>query len=113
MPGKKKTLRVSFERSGGFAGITIKTAVEEEDLSPDEAQKLQGMVEEVDFLNLPEKIISPSSQPDRFQYELRLEESGRQHKVTVSEEAMPEKLKPLIKWLMEKARQAKKGKESH
>jgi hypothetical protein len=105
-------MRVSIERSGGFAGITIKTAVEEKDLSPDEAQKLQEMVEEVDFLNLPEKIISPSSQPDRFQYELSLEKSGRQHTVTVSEEALPKKLIPLIKWVMEKARQAKKGKES-
>lgn len=105
-------MRVSIERSGGFAGITIKTAIEKKDLSPGEAQKLQEMVDAVDFLNLPEKIISPSFQPDRFQYELRLEESGRQHKVTVSEEAVPEKLKPLIKWLIEKARQAKKGKES-
>jgi hypothetical protein len=106
-------LRVSIERSGGFAGITIKTAVDEKDLAPEEAQKLHALVEETDFLNLPGKILSRSPQPDRFQYELRLEESDRQHKVTVSEEAMPEKLKPLIKWLMEKARQAKKGKESH
>jgi hypothetical protein len=32
--------------------------------------------------------------------------------VAVSEEAIPEKLKPLIKWLMEKAREIKKEKES-
>ena len=105
-------MRISIERSGGFAGIRMKTAVEEEDLSLDEAQKLHQMVEEVDFFNLPEKIISQSPQPDRFQYELRLEKSGRQYKVTVSEEALPEKLIPLIKWLMEKVRQPKKGKES-
>jgi hypothetical protein len=110
--GEDKTLRISIERSGGFAGITMKTAVDEKDLAPEEAQKLHELVEETDFFNLPGKIISRSPQPDRFQYELRLEENGQKHKVTVSEEAMPEKLKPLVNWLMEKARHTKKGKES-
>ena len=105
-------MRISFERSGGFAGITMKTAVDEEDLAPGEAQKLRQLVEETDFFNLPGKIISRSPQPDRFQYELKLEEKGRQNTVTVSEEAMPPKLKPLVNWLMEKSRQASKGKES-
>jgi hypothetical protein len=112
MPGEEKTLRISIERSGGFAGITMKTAVDKKDLAPDEALKLRQMVEEADFFNLPGKIVSRSPQPDRFQYELRLEESGRQYAVRVSEEAMPAKLKPLVNWLMEKARQARKGKGS-
>ena len=105
-------MRISFERSGGFAGIIMKTAVDEKDLAPDEAQKLRQLVEETDFFNLPGKVMSRSPQPDRFQYELRLEEKSRQYTVTVSEEVLPEKLKPLIQWLMEKARQTKKGKES-
>ena len=112
MPEEKKTLRVSFERSGGFAGITMKTAVDEKDLAPEEAQKLHDLVKETDFFNLPGRIISQSPQPDRFQYELSLEKSGRRYTVTVSEETMPEKLRPLVKWLIEKARQAMKGKGS-
>ena len=105
-------MRISFERSGGFAGIAMKTAVDEEDLAPGEAQKLRQLVEQADFCNSPGKITSRSPQPDRFQYELRLEEKGRQHTVTMSEEVMPAKLKPLVNWLMEKTRQASKGKES-
>lgn len=105
-------MRISFERSGGFAGITMKTAVDEKDLAPGEAQKLRQWVEETDFFNLPGKIISRSPQPDRFQYELKLEEKGRRNTVTVSEEAMPAKLKPLVNWLMGKARQTSKGKIS-
>ena len=105
-------MRISFERSGGFAGITMKTAVDEKDLAPGEAQKLRQLVEEADFFNSPGKITSRSPQPDRFQYELKFEEKGRQHTVTVSEEAMPEKLKPLVNWLMERSRQARKGKKS-
>jgi hypothetical protein len=100
-------LRISLERSGGFAGITMKAAVDEKDLAPDEAQTLRQLVDEVGFFNLSKKIVPRSPQPDRFQYDLKLEESGREHTVTVSEEVLPEKLKPLIKWLMEKARQGR------
>ena len=105
-------MRISFERSGGFAGITTKTVVDEKDLAPDEGQKLRQLVEGTDFFNLSKKIMPRSPRPDHFQYELSLEESGRQHTVTMSEETLPEKLRPLIKWLMEKARQTKKGKKS-
>jgi len=111
-PWEENTLRISIERNGGFAGITMKTAVDKKDLAPDEALKLSQQVEEADFFNLPGKIVSRSPQPDRFQYDLRLEEKGRQYAVMVSEEVMPEKLKPLVKWLMEKARQTRKGKDS-
>jgi hypothetical protein len=87
----------------------MKTIVDEKDLAPDEAQKLRQKVEGADFFNLSKKIMPRSPRPDRFQYELRLEEGSRQHTVTASEEAMPAKLKPLVNWLMEKARQARKG----
>ena len=110
--GEEKSLRISFERSGGFAGITMKTAVDEEDLAPGEAQKLREMIEKADFFNSPGNITSRSPQPDRFQYELKLEGDDRQHTVTVSEEAMPTKLKPLVNWLLEKSRQTRKGKDS-
>ena len=97
-------MRIFFERRGGFAGITMKTAVDEKDLAPEEAQKLRQLVEGADFFNLSKKMMPRSPQPDRFQYELRLEEKGRQHTVAMSEEAVPAKLKPLVKWLMEKAK---------
>ncbi len=105
-------MRISFERSGGFAGITTKTTVDEKDLTADEAQKLRQLVEQADVFNLSKKVMPRSPRPDRFQYELSLEESGRKHTVTMSEEVLPAKLKPLIEWLVEKSRQTKKGKKS-
>ena len=105
-------MRISFERSGGFAGITMKTTIDEKDLVPDEAQELRQLVEGADFFNLSKKIMPRSPQPDRFQYELSLEESGRQHTVTTSEETLPQNLKPLVNWLMEKVRQTRKSKKS-
>jgi len=105
-------LRISFERSGGFAGIATKTTVDEKDLEPDEAQKFRRLVEGADFLSLSKKTLHRSPRPDRFQYEFKIEESDRQHTVTLSEETLPVSLKPLINWLMEKARQTKKSKKS-
>jgi len=107
-----KTLRISFERSGGFAGIMMKTIVDEKDLAPDEAQELRQLVEGADFFNLSKKIKPASPRPDRFQYELSLEESGRRHTVTTSEETLPQNLRPLVDWLMEKVRQTRKSKKS-
>ncbi|HHT9120859.1 MAG TPA: protealysin inhibitor emfourin [Candidatus Hypogeohydataceae bacterium YC41] len=107
-----KNLRIYFERTGGFAGIRFTTTIDTSELPPEEAEKLRKMVEEADFFNLPAKITSPSPQPDRFQYKLRVEEEGRQHTVTVSEEAMPPKLSPLVKWLMSAARKGGKGADS-
>jgi hypothetical protein len=90
--------------------MSTATAVDAEDLPSGEAQKLRQMVEEADFFNLPAKMASRSPQPDRFQYELNLREGGRQHTVLVSEEVMPAKLRPLVKWLMEAAKVRKKEK---
>ncbi len=86
----------------------MKTTVDEKDVAPDEALKLRQLVEEADFFHLPGKIVSGSPQPDRFQYELRLEEKARRYTVSVSEEALPDKLKPLVNWLMGRARQTRK-----
>lgn len=105
-------MRISFERSGGFAGITMKMTVDEKDLAPDEAQRIRQLVEEADVFNLPKKIVARSPRPDRFQYELSLEESGLKHTVTMSEEVLPEKIRPLIEWLVEKSRGTKKSKKS-
>lgn len=97
-------MRIFFERTGGFAGVHLKTTIDTADLPPDEARKLCQMVKEVDFFNLPEKTTSPSPKPDRFQYKLKVQENKQQHTITVSEEVMPAKLSPLIKWLMAAAR---------
>ncbi len=101
---ENKRLRIYFERTGGFAGIGLKTSVDIADITSEEAQELRKMLEGADFFNLPSKIVSPSPQPDRFQYKLKVEEEGRQHTVTISEEAMPAGLNPMVRWLMVRVR---------
>ena len=92
-------MRISFERTGGFAGITKNTTVDTDTLLPNEANTLPRLVEAADLFRLPEQITSPNPQSDRFQYKLTVEDNGKQHTVTVSESALPETLRPLIEWL--------------
>lgn len=92
-------MRLSFQRTGGFAGITRTTTVDTETLSPQEADVLSRLVAAADLFKLPEQITASGSQSDRFQYKLTVEDQGQQHTVTVSEAAIPGTLRPLIEWL--------------
>jgi hypothetical protein len=100
-------LKITFEQSGGFAGLRFSTVIDTDELPSGKGRQLIQMVEAADFFNLPARIVSPRPQPDRFQYKLMIREDGRQHSVTVSEEAMPVSLGPLVKWLAEAAKQGK------
>jgi len=95
---------ISFERTGGFAGISKKTTVDTANLPPNEATELPRLVEVAGLFNLPEKITSTNPQADRFEYKLTVEDQGKKHTVTVSEAALPGTLRPLIEWLNQVAR---------
>ncbi|MGA7932970.1 MAG: protealysin inhibitor emfourin [Kovacikia sp.] len=97
-------MRISFERSGGFAGISLTTTVDTATLTPAEGSQLRQVVEVADFFLLPAEIPSPA-QPDRFQYRLTVEEGNRHHTVTMGESAVPGTLRPLLDWLLNAARQ--------
>ncbi len=92
-------MRMSFERSGGFAGITMNKALDTANMPENEAQQLRQLVDAADFFRLPSKIASKGPQPDRFQYRLTLEDKGKQHTVEVGEQAVPGTLSPLLEWL--------------
>jgi hypothetical protein len=95
---------MTFERSGGFAGIIITKVFDSTTLPENEANQLRQLGDAANFFGLPEIIKSQDVQVDRFQYQLTVEDNGKQHTVEVSEQAMPATLKPLIEWLMAAAR---------
>ena len=103
------SLRITFERTGGFAGIVISTTINADELTSSEADELRRLIEKADFFNLPAVIAPHEPHPDRFQYEVTVQDDGRLHTVMVSEEVMPENMRPLIRWLSEAARKGRKG----
>ena len=84
--------RLELVRSGGFAGVSRRWAVE---LSEDEADEIERLLAE------------PSSDADhgadRFQYELRLTRDGRTRSLTVREGAIPAGIRPLLDRLTRRA----------
>ncbi|NDJ16949.1 protealysin inhibitor emfourin [Myxacorys almedinensis] len=96
-------MRVTFERSGGFAGLMLTTSLDTATLPPSEANQLRQFVQAANFFQLPTEM-SSASQPDRFQYDIAIDDGKRHHAVRVGESSVPESLRPLIDWCMEKVR---------
>lgn len=97
-------MQISFERSGGFAGMTVSLSVDTASLSTDAAAQLSSLVAAADFFQLPAELPTPA-QPDRFQYRVTIEAEGQKQTVTVGEAGVPDTLRPLLDWLVEAARQ--------
>ena len=97
-------MRITFTRSGGFAGVRLRATVNEEELPAEAAAQFRQLVDGADCFRLPGKIAADNKQPDRFQYELLIEDGDRQHSVLVDEEVAPPALLPLLEWLTDAAR---------
>lgn len=99
-------LRVELARSGGFAGITVRSSVDTGALPPAEAQMLEALVDEVDWSSLP----SPEARPgaaDRFQYHLTVTGREKQVDVMVGENEVTPALRRLVDEVL--ARQPGRG----
>jgi hypothetical protein len=92
-------MRISLERSGGFIGIPMTTVIDTDTLPMAEVIQLRKWVDAAKIDRLPTHIASPSNQSDRFQYELTVEDKGRQYRVSFGEAAMPSALQPLVEWM--------------
>jgi hypothetical protein len=95
----ERKMRLSLQRTGGFAGISKKAIVDTANLSSEEAQQLSHLLEAANFFNLPTIINAPSNQADRFQYIITVEENNQQYTVKVSEAGLPGSLKQIIEWI--------------
>jgi hypothetical protein len=97
-------MKIEFERTGGFAGLTLKKVIDSDKLPPEDANRLQRLIEASDFFNLPVAIAASGPSVDRFHYTVTVVESGKKHTVDVDEAAVPPELKPLLQWLTAAAR---------
>ena len=89
-------MKISYQRTGGFAGMRITYDLLTENLHPEEAEELNQLIDEADFFNLPDIIMRQSMGHDQFQYRLTVEYEEKQHSVEVGDGAVPENLWPLL-----------------
>lgn len=97
-------MKIEFERTGGFAGLTLKKVIDSDKLPPEDANKLHQLIEASDFFKLPEAISTSKPGVDQFHYTVTVDASGKKHTVDVDEAAVSTKLKPLLQWLNATAR---------
>jgi hypothetical protein len=94
-------LRVTFERSGGFMGAPIGTTVDATTLQPEETQQVERWLTDAHFFELPKTLTSPAA-VDRFEYQIDVHLGPKHHTLNASESALPDGLRPLVDWLMDK-----------
>jgi hypothetical protein len=104
-------MRVTVERSGGFAGIPVTRSVEEAGLSPDQVKAMAELIQAVDLSGHAEGAHKAGPQRDRFQYTVTIEASDGSHTLSVSEAEAPVPLRRLIDWVTSTAKQQEKPKE--
>jgi hypothetical protein len=96
-------MRIDFQRSGGYAGITLATSVDSGQLTDVEAGELVELVDRADLPALAERPRRAGG-PDRFQYDLTVTLEDRRYEVTLGDDEVPETARPLLDRLMELAR---------
>ena len=101
-------MKISFERSGGFAGLHVALNVDLNSLPASDAVALQKLVKDADFFNLPEGA-SGQTRADGFQYMLSVQADGHQRTMHLSDGSIPDKLQPLLNDLGIRARSQQRG----
>lgn len=99
---------VSFERSGGFAGISSFVTIDADTMNIDEKLKLQELIENSEFFQMDIDDSSNSGARDQFIYKLSIEIGNQKKSLTLTEPDITDKLRPLINYLSQKARMPKR-----
>ncbi len=91
-------------RSGGIAGHSLSRSIDTSELEAPQVEEIERLVERVDLDDLARRSPLRGAGADRFQYDLSVEAGGREHRLTVAEDAAPSELKDLLAWLLEHER---------
>ena len=92
-------MRISLERTGGFAGIKVQRVVDSKDLLPAEAKRLTALLKKARFFELPTELGGESPGVDRFHYKLTVENDDGTRTIEASDASIPDGMRPLIDWL--------------
>jgi len=103
--------RIKFERTGGFAGIRLAADIELDELPEHQVHQILELLDELDFDELPEQLTDNRQVADGFTYSVTVVSETRQHTVTTSETAAPEKMNSMFEILTQIARQQARNKK--
>ena len=96
-------LRIEFQRSGGFAGLTMRTEVDTSELPPEDAEVFERLVASLERSGIGAS--PPPGKPDRFQYELTVTRGKDSRRFQLAEQELTPEARQLVSLLVERARQ--------
>jgi hypothetical protein len=92
-------MRIFFERTGGLAGIKLKGTLDSSTLPLREAHRLQRLLKQSGFFDLPPILESEKPGADRFNYRVTVETEEEKHTVEAAEAAIPGPMRPFLDFL--------------
>jgi len=98
-------MKIYFEQSGGLLGIENHFLINIDSLHPEEASKLQRLIDDAKFFNLPSQSAPPEHGADYFEYKVTIETKELKHSIKTTDITMPSNLGPLIRYLRQKAQE--------
>jgi len=101
-------MRIHFERTGGFMGRKVTLDLDTADLPADELESLRQILEEANFFDLPDSLVTQPV-PDEYQYNITVTTETIVHSVRTSDTASPPSLSALVQYLGQQSR-AKRNK---
>ena len=96
-------MKIWFEQSGGLAGITISSSVDTNSLPSTQREMIERIVSSTSFFNLASRISPPRGSADFLHYVIKVEDRTGSHTVEFTDLSMVSELKPLVKFMREKA----------
>lgn len=104
MPMNGEGLYISFERSGGFAGMMNTVEISGDTLAPEELDQLIELVNNSGFFEFDTSDIAETNYPDQFNYRIEIRLNEQSNTIDIGESAINDKLRPLIDHLSSLAR---------
>ena len=95
-------MKIHFERSGGFAGLTLSTVVDSAELHPSAARELASLVDR-SGLTAAAGHRTTNRAPDGFSYSVTIDDGGRCSDFASDETSLPDSARPLVDWLTRRA----------
>jgi hypothetical protein len=106
-------MKIYFKQSGGLLGIDDHILINSDSLHPEEAAKLERLIDDAQFFNLPSQSAPQEHGADYFEYKVTIEAEKLKHSIKTTDITMPSNLGPLIRYLRQKAQKEKRNRATH
>ncbi len=95
-------MKVSFRKAGGYAPVFEGCEIEVDKLPPNEAQQLEELVLNSKILQQTGKRQDGARHVHLFTFDV--EHQGQKNKVTFDQVSVPDEVKPLLEYLLERSK---------